>query len=100
MKKCMLVDLHVVPSSAQFTADAAVVELVGCSRKPKLCINGYGVIIVMQKWQLEKGYFHHQLDGNTCGPNTCMAMIELFHVIDIEESCEVYKKKNLLFCNG
>jgi hypothetical protein len=35
MKKCMLVDSHVVPSSVQFTADAAVVELVGRSRKRK-----------------------------------------------------------------
>jgi hypothetical protein len=50
MKKCMLVDLHVVPSFALFTADAAVVELVGCSRKPKPCINGYDIIIAMQKW--------------------------------------------------
>jgi hypothetical protein len=50
MKKCMLVDPHVLPSSAPFTADAAVVELLGCSRKPKPCINGYDVIIAMQKW--------------------------------------------------
>jgi hypothetical protein len=66
MKKCMLVDLHVVPSSAQFTADAVVVELLGCSRKPKPCTNGYDVIIAMQKQQLEKGYFLHQSDGNIC----------------------------------
>jgi hypothetical protein len=51
----MLVDPHVIPSSAQFTADAAAVELVGHSRKPKPCINGYGIIIAMQKRQLEKG---------------------------------------------
>ncbi len=61
----MLVDWHVVPSSAQFIVDAAVVELLGCSRKPKPCINGYDVIIAMQKWQLGKGYFLHQLDGIT-----------------------------------
>jgi hypothetical protein len=35
MMKCMLVDPHVVPSSAQFNADAIVVELVGCNRMPK-----------------------------------------------------------------
>ncbi len=45
----MLVDPHVVPSSAQFNADAAVVKLVGCSRKPKPSFNGYDIIIAMQK---------------------------------------------------
>ncbi len=54
--------------------------------------NGYDVIIAMQKWQLEKGYFLHQLDGNNCGPIKCMKIMELFHVIDVEEACEVYKK--------
>ncbi len=70
MRKCMLVDCFVVPSSAQFNADTAVFEIVGCSRKPKECVNGYDIIIAMQKWQLEKGYFLHQLDGNNCGPIT------------------------------
>jgi hypothetical protein len=54
MRKCMLVDLHVVPSSAQFNEDAAVVELVGCSWKPKPSVNGCDIIIAMQNWQLEK----------------------------------------------
>ena len=44
------VDPHVVSSSAQITANAAVVELVGCSRNPKPCINGYDIIIATQKW--------------------------------------------------
>jgi hypothetical protein len=47
MRQCILVDPHVVPSFAQFNADAAVVELVGCSRKPKPSINGYDIIIAM-----------------------------------------------------
>jgi hypothetical protein len=89
MRKCMLVDPHVVPSSAQFNADAAVVELVGCSRKPKPCINGYDIIIAMQKWWLEKGYFLQQLDGNNCRPIACMKIMELFHGIDVEEACEI-----------
>ncbi len=53
----MLVDLFVVPSSAQFNADTAVYEIVGCSRKPKECMNGYDIISAMQKWQLERGSF-------------------------------------------
>jgi hypothetical protein len=85
----MLVDLHVVPSSAQLITDAAVVELLGCSRKPKPCINGYDVIIAMQKWQLEKGFFLDQSDGNNCGPIACMKIMELLHVIDVEEAHEV-----------
>ncbi len=44
----MLVDPLVVPSSAQFNADAAVAELVGCSRKPKPSVNGYDIIIDMR----------------------------------------------------
>ncbi len=100
MKKCMLVDPHVVPSSAGFTADAAVVGLLGCCRKPKPCINGYDVIIAMQKWRLEKGYFLHQLDGNNYGPTACMKIMELFYAIDVEEAHEVYEKKYLLFCYG
>ncbi len=93
MKKCMLVDPHVVPSSAQFTADDTVDELVGCSRKPNPCINGYDVIIAMQKWQLEKGYFLHQSDGNNYG--ACMKIMELFHIIDVEGAHEVYKTRKI-----
>jgi hypothetical protein len=59
MRKCMLVDPFVVPSSAQFNADAAVYEIVGRSRKPQEFVNGYDIIIAMQKWQLERGYFLH-----------------------------------------
>jgi hypothetical protein len=57
MRKCMLVDPFVVPSSAQFNADAAVYEIVVCSRKPQEFVNGYDIIIAMQKWQLERSYF-------------------------------------------
>jgi hypothetical protein len=55
----------------------------------------------MQKWQLEKGYFLHQLDGNNCGPIACMKIMELFHAIDVEEAREVYKKiANLLWLSA
>jgi hypothetical protein len=95
MRKCMLVDPFVVPSSAQFNADAAVYEIVGCSRKPQEFVNGYDIIIAMQKWRLERGYFLHQSDGNNCGPIACMKIMELFHAIDVEEAREVYEKKNI-----
>jgi hypothetical protein len=95
MRNCMLVDPCVVPSSAQFNADTAVYEIVRRSRKPKEYMNGYDIIIAMQKWQLERVYFLHQLDGNNCGPIACMKIMELFHEIDVEEACEVYKKKNI-----
>jgi hypothetical protein len=49
MRKCMLVDPFVVLSSAQFNADTAVYEIVGCGRKSKECVNGYDIIIAMQK---------------------------------------------------
>ncbi len=91
MRKCMLVDPFVVPSSAQFNEDTAVYEIVGCSRKPKECVNGYDIIIVMQKWQPERGYFLHQLYGNSCGPIACMKIMELFHSIDVEEARVVYQ---------
>jgi hypothetical protein len=58
-------------------------------------VNGYDIIITMQKWQLERGYFLHQLDGINCGPITSMKIMELFHAIDVEEAREVYKKKNI-----
>jgi hypothetical protein len=95
MRKCMLVDPFVVSSSAQFNADTAVYEIVGCSRKPKPSLNGYDIIIAMQKWQLERGYFLHQSDGNNCGPIACMKIMELFHAIDVEEAHKVYEKKNI-----
>ncbi len=66
MRKCMLVDPFVVPSSAKFNADTAVYyEIVGCSRRPKECVNGYDIIIAMQKWRLERGYFLHQSEEIT-----------------------------------
>ncbi len=85
----MLVDPFVVPSSVQFNADAAVYENVVWSRKPQDFVNGYDIIIAMQKWRLERGYFLHQLDGNNCGPIACMKIMELFHAIDVEEAREV-----------
>ncbi len=94
MRKCMLDDPFVVPSSAQFNADAAVYEIVGHNRKPQEFVNGHDIIIAMQKWQLERDFLH-QLDGNNCGPIACMKIMELFHACDIEEACEVYKKKNI-----
>jgi hypothetical protein len=86
MRKCMLVDPIVVPSSAKFNADAAVYEIVGRRRKPQEFVNGYDIIIAMQKWQPERGYFLHQSDGNNCGPIACMKIMELFHAIDVEEA--------------
>jgi hypothetical protein len=58
-------------------------------------MKGYDIIIAMQKWRLESGYFLHQSDGNNCGPITCMTIMELFHTIDVEEAREVNKKKNI-----
>jgi hypothetical protein len=91
----MLVDPCVVPSSAQFNADPAVYQIEGCSRKPQEYVNGYDIIIAMQKWQLERGSFLRQLDGNNCGLITCMKILELFHGIDVEGAREVNKKKNI-----
>jgi hypothetical protein len=95
MRNCMLVDPCVVPSSAQFHPDPAVYQTVGPSRKPQEYVNGYDIIIAMQKWQLERGYFLHQLDGNNCGPIAFMKIMELFHAIDVEGVREVCKKKNI-----
>jgi hypothetical protein len=49
----------------------------------------------MQKWQLERGSFLHQLDGNNCGPIACLKILELFHAIDVEAAHEVYEKQNI-----
>jgi hypothetical protein len=95
MRKSILVDPFVVPSSAQFNADSAVYEIVGRSRKPQEFVNENDIIIAMQKWGLERGYILHQSDGNNCGPSACMKIMELFHAIDVEEASEVYKKKNI-----
>ncbi len=95
----MLVDPFCVPSSAQFNADTAVYENVGCSRKPKICMNGYDIIIAMQKWQLERGYFLQKLDGNNCGPIACMKIMELFHAIDAEEIRVLNLRLTLMLMN-
>ncbi len=92
----MLVDPCVVPSSAQFHPDTAVSEIVGCSRKPQEYVNGYDIIIAMQKWRLERGYFLQQSDGNNCGLSACMKIIELFHAIDVEGAREGYKKRTFV----
>ena len=54
MRNRMLIDPCLVPSSAQFHLDPAVSEIVGCSRKPQEYVNGYDIIIAMQKWRLER----------------------------------------------
>ncbi len=58
-------------------------------------MNGYDIIIAMQKWQLERGFFLHQSDGNNCGPIACLKIMELFHAIDVEGAREVYEKNNI-----
>jgi hypothetical protein len=49
MRNCMLIDPCVVPSFSQFHLDPAVSEIVGRSRKPQEYVNGYDIIIAMQK---------------------------------------------------
>jgi hypothetical protein len=89
MRNCMLVDPCVIPSSVQFHPDPAVYQIVGRSRKPQEYVNGYDIIIAMQKGRLERGFFLHQSDGNICGPIACMKIMELFHVIYVEGEREV-----------
>ncbi len=92
----MLVDPCVVPSSAQFHPDPAVSKIVGLSRKPQEYVNRYDIIIAMQKWQLERGSFLHQSDGNNCGPIACLKILELFPVIDVKAAREVSKKRTFV----
>ncbi len=96
MRNCILVNPNVEPSAAQFIPDAAVSKTVGCSRKPQEYVNGFDVIIALQRWQLERGSFLHQLDRNYCGPVACLKIMELFHAIDVEATCEVYEKKSFV----
>ena len=55
-------------------------------------MNGFDVIIALQRWQLKRGSFLHQSDGNNCGPIACLKIMELFHPIDVEAAREVYEK--------
>jgi hypothetical protein len=50
MRNCILVDPNVEPSAAQFIPDPAVSETVGRSRKPQEYVNGFDVIIALQRW--------------------------------------------------
>ncbi len=100
MRNCILVDPNVEPSAAQFIPDPAVSETEGCSRMPREYVNGFDVIIALQRWQLERGSFLHQLDGNNCGPIACLKILELFYAIDVEAAHEVYEKKHSSICNG
>jgi hypothetical protein len=79
-----------------FTIDENRVSDVGRSRKPQEYMNGFDVIIALQRWRLERGSFLHQLDGNNCGPIACLTILELFHVIDVEAAREVYEKKTFV----
>jgi hypothetical protein len=66
------------------------------SRKPQEYVNGFDVIIALQRWQLERGSFLHQLNGNNCGPIACLKILKLFHAIDVEAAREVYEKKTFV----
>ncbi len=68
MRIRILVDPNVDCSAALFHPDYAVSKTVGCSRKRQEHVNGYDVIIALQRWRLERGSFLHQSDGNNCGP--------------------------------
>ena len=95
MRNCILVYPNFEPSAAQFIVDTAVSKTVGRSRKPQESVNGYDVIIALQRWQLERGSFLLQSDGNYCGPIACLKIMELFHAIDVEAAREVYEIKNI-----
>jgi hypothetical protein len=95
MRNCMLVDPFVVFSSTQFHPDPAVSKIAGCSRKPQEYVDQFDIIIAMQKWQLERGSFLNQSDGNNCGPIACLKILELFHAVDVEAAHEVYEKQNI-----
>jgi hypothetical protein len=58
-------------------------------------MNEFDVIIALQRWQLKRGTFLHQLDGNNCGPIACLKIMELFHAIDVEAACEVYENTSV-----
>ena len=96
MRNCILVNPNVEPSAAKFLRDDAVSKTVGHSRKRQEHVNGYDVIIALQRWRLERGSFLHQLDGNNCGPIACLKIMELFHAIDVEAAREVYEKKTFV----
>jgi hypothetical protein len=95
MRNCNLVDPNVEPFAAQFILDPAVSKTMGRSRKPQEYVNVFNVIIALQRWQLERGSFLHQLDGNNCGPIACLKILELFHAIIVEAALEVYENKNI-----
>ncbi len=50
MRICILVDPNVDPSAALFDPDPAVSKTVGGSRKPQEYMNGFDVIIALQRW--------------------------------------------------
>ncbi len=50
MRNCILVDPFVAPSCAQFIPDPAVSKTVGRSMKPQEYVDGFDIIIAMQKW--------------------------------------------------
>ncbi len=96
MRNSILVDPNVEPSAAHFILDPAVSKTVGHSRKLREYVNGFDVIIALQRWRLERGSFLHQLDRNNCGPTACLKILELFHAIDVEAAREVYEKKTFV----
>jgi hypothetical protein len=95
MRICILVDPNVDTSAALFDPDPAVSKTVGRTRKLQEYVNGFDVIIALQRWRLERGSFLYQLDGNNCGPIACLKIMELFHAIDVEAAREVYAQKNI-----
>ncbi len=50
IRNCILVNPNVEPSAAQFIPDAGVSKTVGLSRKPQESVNGFDVIIALQRW--------------------------------------------------
>jgi hypothetical protein len=93
MRIFILVDPNVDCSAALFHPDHAVSKTVGHSRNTQEYVNGFDVIIALQRWRLERGSFLHQSNGNNCGSIACLKIMELFHAIDVEAAREVYEQK-------
>jgi hypothetical protein len=77
MKQCMLLGLN---DAIGHTTNEPSLSNVGGSRGPQKAIHGYSLLLGLEEWRLERGYFVKQVVTFNCEPIACLKILEIYNL--------------------
>jgi hypothetical protein len=70
---------------------------VGVSRRARMSIEGYKLMVGIHEWRFERGHFVKQVDLFNCGPIAYTKISEMFHLTSAYEVKLAYDTNGI--CN-